>query len=92
MPHYKAYVSFNAAQSGAQDTITITLEANNAIEAKALLQDRYGEGAVQSIKRQDQARQGAGRTKVKATSPKIAEIPTHDITSTESHERMKARA
>ena len=57
MPHYKAYVSFNAAQSGAQDTITITLEANNAIEAKALLQDRYGDKAVQSIKRQDQARQ-----------------------------------
>ena len=58
MPHYKAYVSFNATQSGAKDTITITLEANNAIEAKALLQDRYGEGAVQSIKRQDQASQG----------------------------------
>ena len=90
MPHYKAYVSFNAAQSGAKDTITITLEANNAIEAKALLQDRYGEGAVQSIKRQDQARQGAGQAK--ATSPNTADTTTHDIASTESYERIKARA
>lgn len=92
MPHYKAYVSFNATQSGAKDTITITLEANNAIEAKALLQDRYGEGAVQSIKRQDQARQGAGQTKAKVTSPNTAERTAHNITSTDSHERIKARA
>lgn len=73
MPHYKAYVSFNAAQSGAQDTITITLEANNAIEAKALLQDRYGDKAVQSIKRQDRAYRKTAQLTSQATVHTTAE-------------------
>ena len=88
MPHYKAYVSFNAAQSGAQDTITITLEANNAIEAKALLQDRYGEGAVQSIKRQDQAYRKTAQT----TSPANADVMAQGTSSTERDNQIKARA
>lgn len=88
MPHYKAYVSFNATQSGAKDTITITLEANNAIEAKALLQDRYGEGAVQSIKRQDQVR----RKTAKGSSSTNAKDMTQGTSNTESQELIKARA
>ena len=88
MPHYKAYVSFNAAQSGAQDTITITLEANNAIEAKALLQDRYGDKAVQSIKRQDRAY----RKTAQGSSSTHAEAMTQDTTSTERDNQIKARA
>ena len=88
MPHYKAYVSFNAAQSGAQDTITITLEANNAIEAKALLQDRYGDKAVQSIKRQDRAH----RKTAQGSSSTHAAAMTQGTTSTERDNQIKARA
>ena len=53
MPHYKAMAAFKAKNADFSDTIPITLEANNAIHAKALLQDQYGEKSVQSVKRQD---------------------------------------
>ena len=51
MPHYKAVVAFKARNADFSDTIHITIEANNAIHAKALLQDQYGEKSVQSVKR-----------------------------------------
>ena len=53
MPHYKAVVAFKARNADFSDTIHITLKANNAIQAKALLQDQYGEKSVQSVKRAD---------------------------------------
>ena len=53
MPNYKALVAFKARNADFTDTIPITIEANNAIHAKALLQDQYGEGAVKDIKRQE---------------------------------------
>lgn len=53
MPHYKATVAFKAMNADYSDTVHITLEANNAIHAKALLQDQYGEKSVQSVKRAD---------------------------------------
>jgi hypothetical protein len=62
MPHYKALVQFKALNAAFTDTIHITIEANNAIEAKALLQDQYGEGAMQTIQRQDAL--GGGNVKV----------------------------
>lgn len=51
MPHYKAIVLLKAASAETSDTIPITIEANNAIHAKALLQDRYGKDAVKSVTR-----------------------------------------
>lgn len=51
MPHYKALVAFRARNADFTDTIPITIGANNAIEAKALIQDQYGEKAVQFIMR-----------------------------------------
>ncbi len=51
MPHYKAIVLFKARNADFTDTMPITIEANNAIHAKALLQDRYGEDAVKSVTR-----------------------------------------
>lgn len=53
MPHYKAVVAFKARNADFSDTIHITLKANNAIQAKALLQDQYGEKSVQSVRRVD---------------------------------------
>ena len=53
MPHYKATVAFKETNAESSETIHITIEANNAIHAKALLQDQYGEGSVKDIKRQD---------------------------------------
>ena len=53
MPHYKAIVAFKARNADFTDTMPITIEANNAIHAKAILQDQYGEKSVQSVKRQD---------------------------------------
>lgn len=53
MPHYKALLAFKDKNADVPDTIPITIEANNAIHAKALLQDQYGEGAVKDIKRQE---------------------------------------
>ena len=61
MPHYKAIVLLKAQNAETSNTIPITIEANNAIEAKALLQDQYGEGAVQTIQRQDSL--GGGNVK-----------------------------
>lgn len=53
MPHYKATVAFKDTNANQSDTVPITIEANNAIHAKAILQDQYGEGSVKGIKRQD---------------------------------------
>ena len=53
MPHYKATVAFKETNAESSETIHITIEANNAIHAKALLQDQYGEKSVQSVKRED---------------------------------------
>ena len=53
MPHYKATVAFKETNAESSETIHITIEANNAIHAKALLQDQYGEGSVKNVKRQD---------------------------------------
>ena len=53
MPHYKATVAFKDTNAESSETIHIVIEANNAIHAKALLQDQYGEGSVKDIKRQD---------------------------------------
>jgi hypothetical protein len=53
MPHYKAIVAFKETNAESSSTIHITIDANNAIHAKALLQDQYGEGSVKDIKRQD---------------------------------------
>ena len=52
MPHYEARVAFTAMDADQSDTVHITIEANNAIHAKVLLQDQYGEKSVQSVKRQ----------------------------------------
>ena len=51
MPHYKATVAFKETNAESSETIHIVIEANNAIHAKALLQDQYGEKSVQSVKR-----------------------------------------
>ena len=53
MPHYKAIVAFKETNAESSETIHIVIEANNAIHAKALLQDQYGEKSVQSVKRAD---------------------------------------
>ena len=53
MPHYKATVAFKETNAESSETIHITIEANNAIHAKALLQDQYGEKSVQSVRRVD---------------------------------------
>ena len=53
MPHYKATVAFKETNAESSETIHITIEANNAIHAKALLQDQYGEKSVQSVKREE---------------------------------------
>ena len=42
MPHYKATVAFKETNAESSETIHITIEANNAIHAKATLQDQYG--------------------------------------------------
>ena len=55
MPHYKATVAFKETNAESSETIHITIEANNAIHAKALLQDQYGEKSVQSVRRVDVA-------------------------------------
>ena len=55
MPHYKATVAFKETNAESSETIHITIEANNAIHAKALLQDQYGEKSVQAVKRVDVA-------------------------------------
>ena len=52
MPHYEARVAFTTMDAEQSNTVHITIEANNAIHAKALLQDQYGEKSVQSVKRQ----------------------------------------
>ena len=59
MPHYKATVAFKARNADFSDVIHITLEANNAIQAKATLQDQYGEGSVKAINRQKQTAHGS---------------------------------
>ena len=59
MPHYKAMAAFKAKNADFSDTIPITLEANNAIHAKALLQDQYGEGALKRIAREKAQSQSA---------------------------------
>ncbi len=51
MPHYKAIVLLKAKNAESSDTIPITIQANNAIHAKAILQDQYGEGSVKEVKR-----------------------------------------
>ena len=51
MPHYKAIVLLKAQNAESSDTIPITIQANNAIHAKAILQDQYGEDAVRSVTR-----------------------------------------
>ncbi len=51
MPHYKAIVLLKAKNADPTDTIPITIEANNAIHAKAILQDQYGDDAVKSVTR-----------------------------------------
>jgi hypothetical protein len=53
MPHYKAIVLLKAKNADFTDTMPITIEANNAIHAKAILQDQYGEGSVKEVKRND---------------------------------------
>ena len=53
MPHYKATVAFKETNAESSETIHIVIEANNAIHAKALLQDQYGEKSVQSVKREE---------------------------------------
>jgi hypothetical protein len=53
MPHYKAIVLLKAKNAKTSDTIPITIEANNAIHAKAILQDQYGEGSVKEVKRSE---------------------------------------
>ena len=53
MPHYKAIVLLKAKNAELTDTIPITIEANNAIHAKAILQDQYGDGSVKSIARDE---------------------------------------
>ena len=68
MPHYKATVAFKETNAESSETIHITIEANNAIHAKALLQDQYGEKSVQSVKRED-ADMGTGSV---ARSPEEA--------------------
>jgi hypothetical protein len=51
MPHYKAIVQFKAKNADFTDTMPVIIEANNAIHAKAILQDRYGDDAVKSVTR-----------------------------------------
>ena len=51
MPQYKAIVLLKAKNAESSDTIPITIQANNAIHAKAILQDQYGDDAVQSVTR-----------------------------------------
>jgi len=53
MPHYKAIVLLKAKNAETSNTIPITIHANNAIHAKAILQDQYGEGSVKEVKRND---------------------------------------
>jgi hypothetical protein len=53
MPHYKAIVLLKAKNAESSDTFPITIHANNAIHAKAILQDQYGEGSVKEVKRND---------------------------------------
>jgi len=53
MPHYKAILLLKAKNAETSDTIPITIQANNAIHAKAILQDQYGEGSVKEVKRND---------------------------------------
>ena len=53
MPNYKATVHLKPEGDQIPEVFTITIDANNAIEAKALLQDRYGDGTVKSITRVD---------------------------------------
>ena len=51
MPHYKAIVLLKATNAETSNTIPITIHANNAIHAKAILQDQYGDDAVKSVTR-----------------------------------------
>lgn len=53
MPHYKATLVFKDTNADQTQTVPIIIEANNAIHAKAILQDQYGEGSVKDIKRQE---------------------------------------
>jgi hypothetical protein len=52
MPGYKAVVALKATKVDHSDTVHLTIEANNAVHAKALLQDQYGEGAVRDVRRE----------------------------------------
>lgn len=52
MPQYKATVAFKDTNADQTQTVPITVEANNAIQAKVILQDQYGEASVKDIKRQ----------------------------------------
>ena len=61
MPYYKAIVAFKETNAVSSNTIHITIEANNAIHAKARLQDQYGEKSVQSVKRAEADRAGGAR-------------------------------
>ena len=53
MPHYKAIILLKAKNAESGDTIPIIIQVNNAIHAKAILQDQYGEGSVKEVKRND---------------------------------------
>jgi hypothetical protein len=53
MPKYKATLVLKAKDSPHPETISIVIDANNAIHAKELLKDQYGEASVKSVVRDD---------------------------------------
>jgi hypothetical protein len=55
MPKYKASLIIKADNGARLETMTIIIEANNAIHAKEILRDQYGEEAVRSVVRDDAA-------------------------------------
>jgi hypothetical protein len=53
MPKYKATVVLKSEGASRPETVNIVIDANNAIHAKELLTDQYGEGSVKDVKRND---------------------------------------
>ena len=53
MPKYKAVLVIKADKGSHSETVTLVIEANNAVHATQILKDQYGEEAVRSVVRDD---------------------------------------